>query len=86
MIPVLTIDGPSGVGKGAVAYIIAQKLHWNLLDSGAIYRAFAVAATNRDIEIDNVDELLKLAINLDLKFHSDPNQKNFNIYLDNVEI
>ena len=86
MIPVLTIDGPSGVGKGTVAYIMSQKLHWNLLDSGAIYRAFAVAATNREIEIDNVDDLLKLAINLDLKFQSDPDQNNLNIYLDNVEI
>ena len=86
MIPVLTIDGPSGVGKGTVAYIMAQKLHWNLLDSGAIYRAFAVAATNREIEIDNVDDLLKLASNLDLKFQSDPDQNNLNIYLDNVEI
>ena len=86
MIPVLTIDGPSGVGKGTVAYIMAQKLHWNLLDSGAIYRAFAVAATNRDIKIDNVDDLLKLASNLDLKFQSDPDQNNLNIYLDNVEI
>ena len=86
MIPVLTIDGPSGVGKGTVAYIMAQKLQWNLLDSGAIYRAFAVAAINREIEIDNVDDLLKLASNLDLKFQSDPNQNNLNIYLDNVEI
>ena len=86
MIPVLTIDGPSGVGKGTVAYIMAQNLHWNLLDSGAIYRAFAVAATNREIKIDNVDDLLKLAINLDLKFQSDPDQNNLNIYLDNVEI
>ena len=86
MIPVLTIDGPSGVGKGTVAYIMAQNLHWNLLDSGSIYRAFAVAATNREIEIDNVDDLLKLASNLDLKFQSDPDQNNLNIYLDNVEI
>jgi cytidylate kinase len=86
MIPVLTIDGPSGVGKGAVAYIMSKKLHWNLLDSGAIYRAFAIAATNRDIKIDNVDDLLKLAINLDLKFQSDLDQNNLNIYLDNVEI
>ena len=86
MIPVLTIDGPSGVGKGTIAYIMAQNLHWNLLDSGAIYRAFAVAATNREIEIDNVDDLLKLASNLDLKFQSDTDQNNLNIYLDNVEI
>ena len=39
MIPVLTLDGPSAVGKGTVASIIAQMLDWHLLDSGAIYRA-----------------------------------------------
>jgi cytidylate kinase len=38
---ILTIDGPSGVGKGTVARVMAQKLGWSLLDSGAIYRAFA---------------------------------------------
>ena len=64
MIPVLTIDGPSGVGKGTVANIMAHELKWNLLDSGAIYRAFALAASKRNIKIDNTDELLKLASNL----------------------
>jgi len=75
-----------GLERALLHILWLKKLHWNLLDSGAIYRAFAVAASNRDIEIDNVDELLKLASNLDLKFHSDPNQNNLNIYLDNVEI
>ena len=42
MIPVLTLDGPSGVGKGTIASIVARKLDWHLLDSGAIYRAFAI--------------------------------------------
>ncbi len=49
MIPVLTIDGPSGVGKGTVANIMAYELKWNLLDSGAIYRAFALAAFKQNI-------------------------------------
>ncbi|MEJ6660351.1 MAG: (d)CMP kinase, partial [Candidatus Thioglobus sp.] len=49
--PVLTIDGPSGVGKGTVARVIAQKLGWNLLDSGAIYRAFALAVESRGVDI-----------------------------------
>ena len=43
MIPVLTLDGPSAVGKGTVASIIAQTLDWHLLDSGAIYRALAIS-------------------------------------------
>ena len=41
MIPVLTIDGPSGVGKGTVASVIANNLNWHILDSGAIYRSLA---------------------------------------------
>jgi len=86
MIPVLTIDGPSGVGKGTVANIMAHELNWNLLDSGAIYRAFALAATKRNIQIDNTDELLKLASNLDLRFESDPSNNKLSIYLDNSEV
>jgi len=86
MIPVLTIDGPSGVGKGTVANIMAHELNWNLLDSGAIYRAFALAATKRNIQIDNTDELLKLASNLDLRFESDPSNNKLSIYLDNIEV
>ena len=86
MIPVLTIDGPSGVGKGTVANIMAHELNWNLLDSGAIYRAFALAASKRNIQIDNTDELLKLASNLDLRFESDPSNNKLSIYLDNSEV
>ena len=86
MIPVLTIDGPSGVGKGTVANIIAHELNWNLLDSGAIYRAFALAAFKQNIQIDNTDELLKLASNLDLRFESDPSNNKLSIYLDNIEV
>ena len=86
MIPVLTIDGPSGVGKGTVANIMAHELNWNLLDSGAIYRAFALAASKRNIQIDNTDELLKLASNLDLRFESDPSNNQLSIYLDNSEV
>jgi len=85
MIPVLTIDGPSGVGKGTLANIMAQELNWNLLDSGAIYRAFALAASKRNIQIDNTNELLKLASNLDLRFESDPSNNQLSVYLDNIE-
>ena len=86
MIPVLTIDGPSGVGKGTVANIIAHKLNWNLLDSGAIYRAFALSASKQNIKIDNTDELLKLASNFDLRFESDPSNNKLSVYLDNIEV
>tara|TARA_B110000967_G_scaffold182355_1_gene200216 strand:+ start:2685 stop:3350 length:666 start_codon:yes stop_codon:yes gene_type:complete len=86
MIPVLTIDGPSGVGKGTVANIIANKLNWNLLDSGAIYRAFALAASSRNIVPDETESLISLASNLNLRFESDPANNQLSIYLDNVEV
>jgi cytidylate kinase len=86
MTPVLTIDGPSGVGKGTVANIVANKLNWHLLDSGAIYRAFALAASKRDIHLDNTKELLDLASNLNLRFESNPSNNSLNVYLDNTEV
>jgi len=86
MIPVLTLDGPSGVGKGTVASIIALKLDWHLLDSGAIYRAFAIVARDNDIEIDDTDGLLKLANNFDISFKLNSNHKPLNVYLNNVEV
>ena len=86
MTPVLTIDGPSGVGKGTVANFVANKLNWHLLDSGAIYRAFALAASKRDIHLDNTKELLDLASNLNLRFESNPSNNSLNVYLDNTEV
>ena len=86
MIPVLTIDGPSGVGKGTVANIIAHQLGWSLLDSGAIYRAFALAASKRNLQVGNADDLLDLAVSLDLKFESDPASNKLSVYLDGSEV
>ncbi len=86
MIPVLTLDGPSGVGKGTVASIIAQKLDWHLLDSGAIYRAFAIVAGDNDINIDDIEGLLKLAKNFDISFKFNSNHEPLNVYLNSVEV
>ena len=86
MIPVLTIDDPSGVGKGTVANIVAADLKWHILDSGAIYRAFALAASKRDIQIDNTGQLLELASNLDLRFSPDSANNVLGVYLDNQEV
>jgi len=86
MIPVLTLDGPSGAGKGTVANIIAQKLDWHLLDSGAIYRAFAISVRNSNIKINNVEGLLKIASGIDLRFELVPNHHSIKVYLDNVEV
>lgn len=66
--PVITIDGPSGSGKGTVCRLLAEKLGWHLLDSGAIYRVLAIAAVHHDFEPSDEDSLVALATDLDVEF------------------
>ena len=66
--PVITIDGPSGSGKGTVAGRLAKALGWNLLDSGALYRLLALAASNHSVKLDNEATLAKMAAHLDVQF------------------
>ena len=67
---IITIDGPSGSGKGTVCHILASKLGWNLLDSGALYRILAFAALQENIAVDNEKALASLALNLKVEFVS----------------
>ncbi|BAF61665.1 (d)CMP kinase [Candidatus Vesicomyidisocius calyptogenae] len=86
IIPVLTIDGPSGVGKGTIARIMAQKKNWHLLDSGAIYRAFALTIDTREINIADEKALRKIAETLDVKFKTKSGNKLVSIYLDGKDV
>jgi len=70
-IPVVTIDGPSGSGKGTIARRVADQLGWHLLDSGALYRVVAVAAGENGIALDNIAALAELAAGLEVVFGSD---------------
>lgn len=72
-VPVITLDGPSGTGKGTICQLLAQKLGWNMLDSGAIYRVLAYAACKNCIEINHISELTQLAMQLNLRFEADSN-------------
>ena len=66
--PVITIDGPSGSGKGTVARLIALELGFHLLDSGAMYRVLGLAATDARIQLDDSDALASLSDSLNLSF------------------
>ncbi|MFG6666497.1 (d)CMP kinase [Halomonas sp. HNIBRBA4712] len=67
-IPVLTIDGPGGAGKGTISSLIAERLGWHLLDSGALYRLTAQAAVKHGVALDDEAALERLACTLDVAF------------------
>ncbi len=73
-ISVITIDGPSGTGKGTVAQKLAQKLGWHFLDSGALYRVLALAAEKHEVALDDDKTLEILAGNLDVQFSPNDNE------------
>jgi len=66
--PVITIDGPSGSGKGTIAGLLAKQLGWNLLDSGALFRLLAFAAGNHGVDLTNEEAMKLLAAHLDVQF------------------
>jgi cytidylate kinase len=70
-VPVLTIDGPSGSGKGTIAQLIAKTFGWHYLDSGALYRVLAQAAIKHDVDLADEATLAKMAQNLDVVFSLD---------------
>jgi len=71
-VPILTIDGPSGSGKGTISRAAARALGWGLLDSGALYRLVALAGRRAGIRLEDAPGLSKLAEQLDIRFGSGP--------------
>ncbi len=82
-IPVLTIDGPSGAGKGTVSRLLAKQLGWHYLDSGAIYRALALEITEKDIEHGSISDIVEAALAMHLSFECD---KEFTVLLNGKNI
>ena len=70
-VPVITIDGPTASGKGTITRLLAQRLGWHILDSGALYRLVALAAHKHSIPLDDADSLQPLAAHLDVEFAID---------------
>ncbi|AKC85454.1 (d)CMP kinase [Pseudoxanthomonas suwonensis] len=70
-VPVLTIDGPSGAGKGTVSRFVASRLGWHYLDSGALYRAVGVAASWADLDLSDPAALVRCTFDTEVRFEED---------------
>ena len=81
--PVITIDGPAGVGKGTLARQLATMFSFHYLDSGAVYRALAAKALKEGIGTDEYERLLELATNLTLRF---PQENDFQAHIDDENV
>lgn len=66
--PVITVDGHSGSGKGTISQLLAKKLNWHFLDSGAIYRLLALIALKKNISSNDQNSLVELAKKLNIQF------------------
>jgi cytidylate kinase len=66
--PIITIDGPSSSGKGTISYLLARRLDWHFLDSGALYRTLAWIALQQGIALTAINELVSLAKRLEVQF------------------
>jgi cytidylate kinase len=82
--PVITIDGPSGSGKGTLCQKLAEKFNWHLLDSGAIYRVLALAALHHNVELENEDAVSLLAGHLDVVFK--PTAEGVRVFLEGEDV
>lgn len=84
--PVITIDGPSGSGKGTIAQKLAKHLGWNYLDSGALYRVLGMASQQHGVAVDNEQALELLAKHLDVQFETSPVGQSARVILEGLDV
>jgi cytidylate kinase len=84
--PVITVDGPSGAGKGTLCQMLAAKLNWALLDSGALYRVTALAAKQHAVAMDNEAGLEAIAAHLDVQFKVSAEQAGVQVILEGQNV
>jgi len=86
VIPVITVDGPSGSGKGTLGQWLAQHLGWHFLDSGAVYRVLALAALRQGVGLDDEVALVALAHTLPLEFVAGDGSDTTQVLLDGEDV
>ncbi len=83
-IPVITVDGPSGVGKGTLCRRLARALGWHMLDSGSLYRLTALAAQRRGVALDDAEAVAALAAALEARF--EPAEDDMHVLLEGCDV
>tara|TARA_A100001011_G_scaffold130797_1_gene137869 strand:+ start:1816 stop:2469 length:654 start_codon:yes stop_codon:yes gene_type:complete len=81
-VKIVTLDGPSGSGKGTVGRLLARELNFNYLDSGLLYRAVAILVIEKGIALSEVNNIEEIARNMNLEFSSENNK----IFLDGIDV
>jgi cytidylate kinase len=81
-VKIVTLDGPSGSGKGTVGRLLAQVLNFNYLDSGLLYRGVAILVIEKGIALSDVSNIEEIARNMNLEFSSENNK----IFLDGIDV
>jgi cytidylate kinase len=84
-VPILTIDGPSGSGKGTISRLVASRLGWHLLDSGALYRLVAYASRRKGVPLTNEAACTRVASGLEVRF-SATERGHEQIWLEGTEV
>jgi cytidylate kinase len=84
-VPVITIDGPSGSGKGTISRAVARSLGWGLLDSGALYRLVALAARRAQVSLSDAAALGRLAERFNMRFGSNESGEEA-VWLDGEDV
>ncbi len=79
--PVVTVDGPSGAGKGTITQLLARSLGWHLLDSGALYRLTALSAMESKTDFSDEQALARVARELDVRFEPTPDDEPARVFL-----
>ena len=84
--PVIAVDGPGGAGKGTITQMLARELGWHLLDSGALYRLTALAATRQGVALDDESALVAVAAGLDVAFEPGVIGEPVRVLLDGTDV